>query len=247
MSIGATVAFVWLVLILHAVLAFGQPVRTSVEKASSSGPDLTVSDLDLTEDMGLVVRLANLGDSDLRKGTTLRIRVLVNERKISEFEHLTSRVLRGRFGNRYTLHPPYEIPIEATSRVKISVSPKEASEDGRPENNTLERTLLVFPFRLDPKGKQVFSFALSPARALGSVGQGAIRAEARWDGFGSRGYLSLKEEGAVKRGPATFGRSPLKLVIPIRGDDAEKGQVWQVSLANSASKKMEGHLIVNHP
>jgi len=211
------------------------------------GPDIVVRDLDLTEDLELIIILSNDGEVDLRKGVTFRIRISVNNRKISEFDHFTSEVLRAHFGNLYTVSPPYRVGIAGISRVKISISPKRPSDDVRLENNTFERTFIIFPFRIGPQGREEISFSVSPKEPKDDCPPEKVKAEARWGGSSSTLRLSFRGSGQVQEVPTVSGKSPLKVEFPIRFGEVQKESVWKVSVINPLQTKVEGHLIIQHP
>jgi hypothetical protein len=211
------------------------------------GPDIVVKDLDLTEDLELSIILSNAGEVDLRKGVTFRVRIRVNERKISEFDHFISEVLRANFGNRYIIDPPYGIGIAGISRVKVSISPKLSSDDVRLGNNVMERTFIIFPFRIGAQGREEFSFSFSSSRPQGDSETEKIKAEARWEGGASSLMLSFKKPGTGKGIPTLSGKSPLKVEYPIPFEEFQKGGVWSIFVTNLVDKKVEGHLIIQHP
>jgi archaellum component FlaG (FlaF/FlaG flagellin family) len=211
------------------------------------GPDIVVKDLDLAEDLELNIILSNAGEADLRKGVTFRIRILVNERKISEFDHFISEALRANFGNRYIIDPPYRVEIAGISKVKVSISPKLSSDDIRLENNILERTFILFPFRIGPQGREEFSFSFSSPRPQGEDQTEKMKAEARWEGSGSSLMLSFKKPGTIKGIPTLSGKSPLKVEFPIPFEEIQKESVWSIFVTNLIDKKVEGYLIIQHP
>ena len=211
------------------------------------GPDIVVKDLDLTEDLELMIILSNAGEVDLRKDVTFRFRILVNDRKISEFDHLISEALKANFGNRYLMDPPYRVGIGGISKVKVSISPKLPSDDIRLENNVLERTFIIFPFRIGPQGREEFSFSFSAPRPQGDGQTEKVKTEARWEGGSSSLMLSFKKSGTLKGIPTLSGKSPLKVEFPIPSEEVQKENVWSVLLTNLIDKKVEGHLIIQHP
>jgi len=211
------------------------------------GPDIVVKDLDLTEDLELIIILSNAGEVDLRKGVTFRIRILVNGRKISEFDHFISEVLKANFGNRCLIDPPYRVAIAGISRVKVSISPKLLSDDIRLENNVLERTFMIFPFRIGPQGREEFSFSFSAPRPQGEGQTEKVKTEARWEGGSSSLMLSFKKSGTLKGISTLSGKSPLKVEFPIPLEEIQKESVWSVLITNLIDKKVEGHLIIQHP
>jgi hypothetical protein len=211
------------------------------------GPDIVVKDLDLTEDLELMVILSNAGEVDLRKGVTFRIRIHVNEQKISDFDHFISEAMKANFGNRYFIAPPYRVGIAGISKVRVSISPKLSTDDIRLENNVLERTFIIFPFRLGPQGREEFSFSFSFPRPQSEGQIEKMKTEARWEGMGSTLLLSFKKQGSIKGIPTLSGKSPLKVEFPIVFEEAQKESVWSVLVTNLIDKKVEGHLIVQHP
>lgn len=212
-----------------------------------AGPDITVRDLDLTEDFELFILLSNEGEIDLEKGVTFRIRVFVNNLRISEFEHFTSDVLKANGGNDYAIYPPYRVVISGTSRVRIAISTKVPSDDVSSENNVLMKTFIIFPFKIIPKAKQEFSFSV-PFPLLTDGGRTEkLKAEVRWEGGGVPLMLSFTGPDQVKRSPTFSGKSPLKLEFPIHFTEAQKKNVWRFSVTNLIEKRVEGHLIIQHP
>jgi archaellum component FlaG (FlaF/FlaG flagellin family) len=211
------------------------------------GPDIVVSDLDLTEDLELVIILANGGELDLRKGVTVRIRIFVNGRKISDFEHFISEPLKARFGNQHLIEPPHRVTLAGISKVRVSISPKSASDDVRLENNVLERAFVIFPFKIGPQGGEEFSFSFYTTRPWGEGQTEKVKAEARWEGGASSLTLSFKKSGTIKGAPSLSGRSPLKVEFPISFEESHKENVWSIIVTNPLEKKVEGHLIIQHP
>jgi archaellum component FlaG (FlaF/FlaG flagellin family) len=241
---------------VQAHVDFTQGVRESSEENNTLkkildglpvGPDILVKDLDLTEDLELIIILSNAGEVDLRKGVTFRIRVLVNERKVSEFDHFISEVLRANFGNHYPIDPPYQVGITGISKVKVYISPKFPSDDIRLENNILERTFIIFPFKIGPHGKEEFSFSFPAPRPQGEGQTEKVKAEARWEGGISSLTLSFKKSGPLKGIPIISGKSPLKIEFPIPFEEIQKENVWSIMVTNPIEKKVEGHLIIQHP
>lgn len=211
------------------------------------GPDIVVKDLDLTEDLELMILLSNAGEVDLRKGVTFRIRIHVNDRKISDFDHFVSETLKANFGNRYVITPPYQIGIVGISKIKVSISPKSPTDDVRLENNVLDRTFIIFPLRIGPQGREEFSFSFSFPRPSSEGPIEKMRAEARWEGGGSTLMLSFKKPGTMKGIPTLSGKSPLKVEFPIAFEENQKESVWSIIVTNLIDKKVEGTLIIQHP
>jgi hypothetical protein len=212
-----------------------------------AGPDIVVKDLDLTEDLELMIILSNAGQVDLRKDVTFQIQVFVNEQKISEFDHFISEVLKANFGNRYIIDPPSQIGIAGISKVKVSISPQLSTDDIRLENNVLERTFIIFPFKIGPQGREEFSFSFIAPRPQGEVQIEKVRMETRWEGGSSSFMLSFRESGSLKGIPTLSGKSPLKVEFPIPVEKVQKESVWSIFLTNLVDKKVKGHLIIQHP
>jgi hypothetical protein len=210
------------------------------------GPDIVVKDLDLTEDLELVVILSNAGEVDLRKGVTFRIRIFVNGQKISEFDHFIPETLKANFGSRTLIDPPYRVGIGGISKVKVSIAPKLSSDDIRLENNVLERTFIIFPFRVAPHGREEFSFSFSASGPQGEGQTERVKTEARWEGGGSLITLSIKKLGVLQGTPTFAGRNSLKAEISIP-DGVQDENVWSIFVANLVDKKVEGQLIIQHP
>ena len=241
---------------IDARIDFPQGVKESNEENNTlkkflnglpMGPDIVVKDIDLTEDLELLIILSNAGEVDLRKGVIFQIRILVNERKISEFNHFMGEALKANFGNNYLIEPPYRVGITGISRVKVSISPKLASNDIRLENNVLERTFIIFPFKIGPHGREEFSFSFSASRPQGESQTEKVKTEARWEGGSSSLMLSFKKSGTLKGVPTLSGKSPLKVDFPIPFEEVQKENVWSVLVTNLFDKKVEGHLIIQHP
>jgi hypothetical protein len=212
-----------------------------------AGPDIVVKQLELTEDLELMIVLSNAGEVDLRKGAIFQIHVSVNDQKMSEFDHFISEALRANSKNRYIIAPPYQVGIAGISRVKVSISPELPSDDIRIENNVIERTFIIFPFNIKPQGKEEFSFSFLTPRFLSKAQTEKVTIEARWEWGGSSLRLSFKKSGSVDGIPTLTGKSPLKVEFPIPFEESQKENVWSVFITNLIRKKVEGHLIVQHP
>jgi hypothetical protein len=211
------------------------------------GPDIVVKHLDLTEDLELMIILSNVGEADLRKGVIFQIQVFVNDQKMSEFDHFISEALKANFKNRYIFTPPYQVGIAGISRVKVSISPELPSDDMRSENNVFERTFVIFPFKIKPQKREEFPFSFSAPRPQSEGQAEKVTIEARWEGRGSSLTLSFKKSGSIDEIPTLSGKSPLKVEFPISSEEAQKESVWSIFITNRAGKKVEGHLIVQHP
>jgi hypothetical protein len=211
------------------------------------GPDIMVEDLDLTEDLELMIILSNAGEVDLHKGAIFQIQVLVNGQKISEFDHFISEVLKANLGNRYVVAPPYQVGIAGISTVKVSISPELSSDDIYLKNNILEKTFIIFPFKIGPRGGEEFSFSFSPPPHQGEGQTEKVKAVARWGGGSPSLMLSFKISGTLKGILTLSGRSPLKVEFPIPFEELQKESAWRVFVTNLAGKKVEGHLIIQHP
>jgi hypothetical protein len=171
----------------------------------------------------------------------------VNDRKISDFEHLTAKDLKARNGNRYTVHPPYPIAIGGVSLVRTSVWSSPPLKDAEPRNNTLVRNVIVYPLKIEPKTKQDFSFSVFSPRLKNSDPQDKVRAEARWDGDRFPLKLSFKGAGRVKGDRSVSGKSPLKMEVPISLEEPENREGCLVSVTNPLGQKVVGHVIIQHP
>ncbi len=211
------------------------------------GPDIVVEDLDLTEDLELMIILSNAGEVDLRKGAIFQIQVFVNDQKMSEFDHFISEALKANLKNRYMVAPPYQVVIAGISKVKVSISPELPSDDIRLENNTLERTFILFPFKIRPQGKEEFSFSFSAPRLRSKAQTEKVTIEARCEWGSSSLMLSFKKSGSVDGIYTLTGKSPLKVEFPVLFEEAEKESVWSIFITNLIKKKVEGHLIIRHP
>jgi hypothetical protein len=122
-----------------------------------------------------------------------------------------------------------------------------ASDDIRLENNVLERTFIIFPFKIGPHGREEFSFSFSTSRPQGESQAEKVRTEARWEGGSSSMMLSFKKSGTLKGIPTLSGKSPLKVDFSIPFEEIQKENVWSVLVTNLVDKKVEGHLIIQHP
>ena len=211
------------------------------------GPDITVKDLELTEDLELDIVLSNVGEVDLRKGIILRVRIFVNNQKVLEFDHYIPEVLKAKLGNRYVIVPPYQVGISGISKVKVFIFPRLSSDDIHLENNVLERTFVIFPFKIGPQEKEGFSFSFSAPRPQGEGQTEKVKIEARWEGGGSCLMLSFEKSGNNNGMPTLSGRNPLKVEFPIPFEEVQKENVWSIFVTNLVDKKVEGHLIIQHP
>ena len=213
----------------------------------TDGPDIVVKGLDLTEDLELMIILSNTGGNDLLKGAIFQIQVFVNDQKMSEFDHFISETLKANFKNRYTIVPPYQIIIGGISKVKVSIAPEVPANDIRLENNILERTFILFPFKIKPQGKEEFSFSFSDPRLRSKSQLEKLTIKARCEWGSSSLKLSFKKSGSIEEIATLSGKSPLKVELPIPFEEAQKESVWSIFLTNLAGKKIEGHLIIQHP
>ena len=211
------------------------------------GPDIVVRHLELTEDLELLIILSNAGEVDLRKGAIFQVQVFVNDQKMSEFDHFISEALRANLKNRYTVAPPYQVRITGISKVKVSISPELPSDDIRLENNILERTFIIFPFKIGSLGKEEFSFSFFAPRLLSKAQTEKVTIEARWEWGTSSLKLSFKKSGSVDGIPTLTGKSPLKVEFPIPFEEAQKESVWSIFVTNLIKKRVEGHLVIQHP
>jgi len=147
------------------------------------GPDIVVKDIDLTEDLELLIILSNAGEVDLRKGVIFQIRILVNERKISEFNHFMGEALKANFGNHYLIEPPYRVGITGISRVKVSISPKLALMISAWKIMFSKGHSLFFRLRLGPMGEKN---SLSPSLPRGRRGESDRKGEDRGEMGGGK-------------------------------------------------------------
>jgi hypothetical protein len=211
------------------------------------GPDIVIKQLELTEDFELVIILSNAGQVDLRKGAIFQVQVFVNDQKMSEFDHFISEALKANLKNRYTVAPPYQVGIAGISKLKVSITPELPSDDVRLENNVLERTFIIFPFQIKPQGKEEFSFTFLAPRIRNRAQAEKVTVEARWEWGGSSLRLSFKKSGDADVIPTLTGKSPLRIEFPIPYEEAQKENFWSVFITNVIRKKVEGHLIIQHP
>ncbi len=241
---------------VEAQVGFPKEVKESNEEnnhlkkileAPPVGPDIVVRQLELTEDLELMIFLSNAGEVDLRKGAIFQVQVFVNDQKMSEFDHFISEALKANLKNRYTVAPPYQVGIAGISRVKVSISPEQPSDDVQLENNVFERTFIIFPFKINPQGKEEFSFSFMAPRFLTKAHTEKVTIEARCEWGGSSLKLSFKKSGSVDGIPTLIGKSPLKVEFPIPFEEGQKENVWTVIITNLIRKKVEGHLVIQHP
>jgi hypothetical protein len=211
------------------------------------GPDIVIKQLELTEDFELVIILSNAGQVDLRKGAIFQVQVFVNDQKMSEFDHFISEALKANLKNRYTVAPPYQVGIAGISKLKVSIRPELASDDVHLENNVLERTFIIFPFQIKPQGMEELSFSFLAPRIRSKAQTDKVTIEARWEWGGSSLKLSFKKSGSADSIPTLTGKSPLKIEFPIPYEEAQKENVWSVFITNVIRKRVEGHLIIQHP
>jgi hypothetical protein len=211
------------------------------------GPDIVIKQLELTEDFELVIILSNAGRVDLRKGAIFQVQVFVNDQKMSEFDHFISEALKANLKNRYIVAPPYQVGITGISKLKVSISPELPSDDVHIENNVLERTFIIFPFQIKPQGREEFSFSFLAPRIRSKDQAEKVTIEARWEWGGSSLRLSFKKSGSADGIPSLTGKSPLKIEFPIPYEETQKENVWSVFITNVIRKKVEGHLIIQHP
>ncbi len=225
----------------------GSKSLTKILEGVPIGPDIMVKDLVLTEDLELSIILSNVGETELRRGTTLKVRVIMNDRKVSEFDHLIDEPLRPNSGSRYIIEPPYRISVGGNARVRVTVWPKHAEDDIRPGNNALERDFMIFSFRIDPQTSQEFAFFPSSLWDKDSSRSRNIKTELRWDGGGAPLRLSLKREGNLNKPAQVSGKSPLEMEVAAEEEKGSMGRAWRFLVTNLMEKTAEGHLIVQSP
>ena len=211
------------------------------------GPDIVIRDFDLTEDLELSIILSNTGEADLRKGAISRIRIYLNDRKVSDFDHFISEELQAHSGNFYTLSPPYRVSIKGISKVRVSVAPKLRPDDIRMENNILERRFIIFPFQIGAQGREQFSFFVPSIPLKDEEPSEKIKLEARWEGAGTPLKLSFGEWENAGDFPDVSGKSPIKIELPIPAGETQRERLWKISVTNPMESRVEGHLIIQHP
>ncbi len=211
------------------------------------GPDLVVKELTLSDDFDLSIVLSNVGETELRRGTTLGIRIFVNGQKVSEFDHFISEPVRPHSGSDYVVAPPYRIRVSANSRVKVAIYPKQSKDDVQLANNSLQRSFTLFPFKIEPQESQGFLLEFSHPDANGRRRGDKVKAEIRWDGGGAPLRLSLKKGSRLRKIPPVQGSSPLQVEIPIEGEEVQGGKAWTFSVRNLMEKRAEGYLIIQSP
>lgn len=211
------------------------------------GPDIAVKDFSLTEDLELTILLCNEGEVDLRRGGTFRVRIYLNDRKISDFEHYISEELKARSKTIYILTPPYRIPLKGSSRVRVSLMPKLRQDDIFLENNSLERRFIIFPFQLGGQGREQFSFLIPRPPSRGETMSEPIKMELRWEVATAPLRLSFRESEGSKDPPYFIGKSPLKVEWPLPTFEPQRESHWMVSVTNLFDNRVEGHLIIQHP
>lgn len=212
-----------------------------------AGPDIVIRDFHLTEDLDLNILLSNAGEIDLRKGVTLRIRIYLNDQKVSDFEHFVSEELKAHSKNLYAIFPPYRIYLKGSSRVRVFLTPRFRSDDIFLENNSFERRILIFPFQLGPQGREQFSFLIPPLSLKDEDAIEKMKMELRWEGGTGLLKFSVREPEGQKEPLHLSGKSPLKVEWPISSDTPQKEGHWMVSVTNPLEYRVEGHLIIQHP
>ena len=212
-----------------------------------TGPDLVVKELNVNEDFELSFILSNAGEEELRKGRTLRIRVFINGQRVSEFDHFIAEPLKPHFENHCIIDPPYRIRVNGNSRVKVVIGPKHPDDDVRIENNMIERTFAIIPFKIESEVSQEFPFFLKNLRSKENRQGDKIKMEVRWDGGGAPLRLSLKGARHLKEIGSVSGKSPLQLEVPFRDEKKQKGKAWRLSIANLMKEKAVGFLIIQSP
>lgn len=211
------------------------------------GPDIAVKDFSLTEDLDLSILLCNEGEVDLRRGGTFRVRIYVNDRKISDFEHYLSEELKAHAKTIYVLTPPYRIPLKGSSRVRVSLMPKLRQDDIFLENNALERRFIIFPFQLGGQGREQFSFLIPRPPSRRESMSELIKMELRWEMATAPLQLSFHESEGNKDLPYFIGRSPIRVEWPLPTFEPQRESHWMVSVTNLFDNRIEGHLIIQHP
>jgi hypothetical protein len=111
----------------------------------------------------------------------------------------------------------------------------------------LERTFIIFPFQIKPQGMEELSFSFLAPRIRSKAQTDKVTIEARWEWGGSSLKLSFKKSGSADSIPTLTGKSPLKIEFPIPYEEAQKENVWSVFITNVIRKRVEGHLIIQHP
>jgi hypothetical protein len=218
----------------------------AVTAREGSVPQLVVRDLGVNEDQELYFHLSNPGVSDLDKGLSFRIRIEVNGRRVSDFEHLSSAVIKGGLGSRYAVRPPYRVEIVKRCRVRVSVLLLAGERMFRGRDHQLERTFLVFPFRLWPQERREIAFSFSLPRNRTDLPPEELKAEVRWDGGGGPLRVWLKEEGSRETEPLS-GRSPLRLERTLSAAGLSGRRTWKIGVTNLMTVKSDGKIIVQHP
>jgi hypothetical protein len=246
MIMGAVFRVVLVVGVLTCTNAFPAVHAGGTFERTGGLPRVVVKDLGVNEDQELSLFLANPGTVDLDKALSLRIRIDVNGRKVSEFEHLSSVVIKGRLGSRYAVRPPYRVEIAKRCRVRVSV--RLLSERGRTRgfDHQLEKTFLVIPFRLWPRERREIAFSFSLPRNRADLVPERVKAEVRWDGGGGPLRAWLKEEGSREMEPL-LGRSPLLLERVLSSAGLSGRKTWKIGVTNLMAVRSEGKIIVQHP
>jgi hypothetical protein len=166
---------------------------------------------------------------------------------MSVFDHFTSEILKAHSGNDYTVFPPYRVGVNGTAKVRISVSPRVPSDDLYLENNSLERTFIIFPLRMVPLEKQEFSFSVPSSHLKEDGPPEKLKAELRWDGGEPSLMFSFLGPPNSKSIAAFSGKSPIKAEFPVRFEEGQKEYQWKVLVTNLLEKRVEGNLIIQHP
>jgi hypothetical protein len=100
---------------------------------------------------------------------------------------------------------------------------------------------------MTPQEKQEFSFSVPYPRLKDDGQSEKVKAEVRWEGGSSSLMLSFKGPEHIKSVPTFSGKSPLKVEFPIHSEETRKERLWRISVINLIEKKVEGHLIIQHP
>ena len=95
--------------------------------------------------------------------------------------------------------------------------------------------------------KQEFTFSFSYFRLKEDSPPEKVKVETRWEGGGSSLMISISGPERGRNSPTLSGKSPLKIEFPIRYKETQTERPWRVYVMNRMDKKVEGHLIIQHP
>lgn len=77
------------------------------------------------------------------------------------------------------IEPLYQVEIAGVSEVKVTILPIFSSDDILLQKNALKRTFIIFPLKMEPNGREEFSYSLPslPPKNKRQMGKGEARGE----------------------------------------------------------------------